>query len=158
MRNLLFLIVLLSVNPAIAKTQQAPELNAHFSAIIVEDMERSLAWYQKVLGLSVINQIDMMQQRGFHQANLKNKGLQLELIQTNKTFGAKTLLADKPKKSKVAGFFKLGFVVEDFDRWLAWFTKHQVKLYGSVVNDPVSDKRTVLFLDPDGNRLQLFEL
>ncbi|NQZ11736.1 MAG: VOC family protein, partial [Algicola sp.] len=113
-------------------------------------------WYHKKLGFELVNRVDMPK-RGFSQANLKRQGAFIELIETNKTLNPVELLAGTPKKTKIGGFFKLGFQVADFDLWLKWLTKAQVKLYGTVVKDPVSGKRTVLILDPDGNRIQLFE-
>ena len=155
--RLLLLLALLSFNAFGHDTDDAPPpLTAYFSAIIVQDIDSAIAWYSKKLGFELVNRVDMPK-RGFSQANLKRQGALIELIQTNKTLNPKDLLAGKPKKTKIGGFFKLGFQVADFDVWVKWLKKVKVNFYGSVVKDPVSGKRTVLLLDPDGNRIQLFE-
>jgi len=38
------------------------------------------------------------------------------------------------------------------------FFESKVDFNGGVVEDPVSGKKMVIILDPDGNRIQLFEI
>jgi catechol 2,3-dioxygenase-like lactoylglutathione lyase family enzyme len=132
-RRLLLLLTLLSFN-SFGQPADLPPFKPYFGAVIVQDIDKAVAWYGKTLGYEVINRIDLPK-RNIRQANLQREGALLELIQTGKTLHPKTLLANQPKKTKIGGFFKLGFQV----------------------TDPLSGKRTVLILDPDGNRIQLFE-
>lgn len=160
MRLILLVLTMLMVSSAKADPEkQAKELvlAPYFNAVLVKDIRQSIDWYQKVLGFELVNQVDMMASRGFSQANLKRAGSWLELIETDKTIHPKAILKGKPKKSKIGGYFKMGFEVAQLDNWVAWLKQSKVQLYGDVVKDPNTGKRTLLFLDPDGNRIQLFE-
>lgn len=152
----LLLLLTLFCFQSIAHSDGPPSLKPYFSAIIVQDIDSAIDWYGKKLGFELISRIDRPK-RGLSQANMKYQDAYIELIETDKTLNRTDLLAGKHKKTKIAGFFKLGFQVSNFDQWIEWLNKAQVKFYGSVVKDVVSGKRTVLILDPDGNRIQLFE-
>ena len=128
----------------------------YFSAIIVKDLDTSLNWYIEKLGSTVFNRTELVT-RGIKQANLTRAGMAIELIELGTAVTRDTLLANFPPKTKIQGFFKLGFQVKDFDKWVNHLEKTNVSFYGDIVNDPVSGKRMVLITDPDGNRLQLFE-
>ena len=49
----------------------AQEFKPYFSAIIVGNIDSSISWYKKVLGLELRNRTDSPE-RGFIQANLHN--------------------------------------------------------------------------------------
>lgn len=55
------------------------------------------------------------------------------------------------------GIFKIGFSVTDFNSWMTHFENSKVNFRGSAVEDPNSGKRMIILLDPDGNRIQIFE-
>ena len=128
----------------------------YFSAIIVNDIERSITWYTKNFGLKVLNKT-VSQERGFKQANLTSKGLLIELIEINASAQPNKLLEKYPKKTKIDGFFKFGFLVSNFDKWVTQLKLNEVKFNGSVVTDNLTGKKMLLINDPDGNRIQLFE-
>ena len=114
-----FLLLLFVFFRQTAFTQQAnlPVPSPSFIAIIVTDIDSSIQWYTTKLGCSVVNRVDM-QSRGFRQANLELGSLQLELIETSTTIDPAELLKDQPPKTRIAGFFKFGMRVTDFDGWL----------------------------------------
>lgn len=128
----------------------------YFSAIIVENIDTSIDWYGKILGYEIINKVDMSD-RGFRQANLKRGDSLLELIELSTALSPAELLSDKPARTRIKGFFKFGFTVSAFDDWMKFLTVSDVNFNGSVVEDPNSGKRMIIMLDPDGNRIQLFE-
>lgn len=154
----IYYLLLLLCLPAFlsAQTDKAPELTASFFAIIVEDMDTSLLWYQEKLGFSLQNETNLPQ-RSLRQANLKKDQIHLELIEIASALKPAEAIKDFSSKSKITGFFKMGFRLLDFDAWLVHLDKVKIDWLGKVVNDPLSGKRMLIILDPDGNRLQFFE-
>ena len=150
------LIMLLTVNFAYADDSKLSEPAPFFLAVIVQDIDRSIEWYQQKLGLKVVNRVDLPA-RGFKQANLKRAGMQLELIQLNNQLLPKDILKGQPKKTKIAGLFKFGFAVKDLQQWHQHLSQQKVQFNGSIVKDNVSGKQMFLINDPDGNRIQIFE-
>ncbi len=139
-----------------AQKNELSQLQPSFMAIIVSEIETSVNWYQEMLGFEVENRLDLPD-RGLWQANLKNQGMRLELIQTSSMINSQELLSERGSKVKLTGFFKIGFTVKNFDDQLSFLESGKVKIHGGVVADPVTGKRMVIVLDPDGNRIQLFE-
>ncbi len=140
----------------IAQTSSLPDPKPYFTAIIVENIDASIDWYGKTLGYEVINQNDMSD-RGFRQANLQRGNALLELIELSSAASPAELLKDQPPRTRIQGLFKIGFTVSSFDEWIKFLTDEEVEFNGSVVNDPNSGKQMIIILDPDGNRIQLFE-
>lgn len=156
MKKLLFLLSFLVLFLAAAQETPLPDPEAYFSAVIVEDFESSLNWYTGVLGFKVINK-QASEERGFKQANIKRGDILLELIELNSALSPKTALPGYTNKTRLTGFFKIGFLITDFDRWIKQLETLETSFYGNIVEDPVSKKRMVIITDPDGNRIQLFE-
>lgn len=148
--------LMIFTNMAFAQKDTLPEIAPYFSAIIVKDLNTSLNWYVEKLGFAVFNKTELAA-RGIKQANLTRAGMAIELIELGTAITQDTLLTNFSQKTKIQGFFKLGFQVRDFDKWMLHLEATKANFYGGVVKDPVSGKRMVLITDPDGNRLQLFE-
>lgn len=136
--------------------ERLPQPEPYFMAIIVSDIDTSIAWYKDHLGFALLNRTDLPD-LGFRQANLESGKTLLELIELNSARTAAELLADHPRGTRVGGFFKFGFSVADFDGWLSYLKKSNVSFRGDVVKDPNTGKRMIILLDPDGNRIQFFE-
>lgn len=151
-----FIFILGFLNQGLAQKNELSQLQPSFMAIIVSDIDTSIKWYQEMLGFEVENRLDLSD-RGIWQSNLKNSGMRLELIQTSSMINSKELLSERGSKVKLTGFFKIGFTVKDFDGQLSFLESREATFHGRVVADPVSGKRMVIVLDPDGNRIQLFE-
>ncbi|SMD31998.1 Glyoxalase/Bleomycin resistance protein/Dioxygenase superfamily protein [Reichenbachiella faecimaris] len=94
---------------------------------------------------------------GFKQANLSNGPANLELIELNSAISLQEVIPNYNAKTKVIGLFKFGFQVDQFDAWIEYLEGQQVQFNGRVVTDDLTNKRMVVILDPDGNRVQLFE-
>lgn len=133
-----------------------PKLEAHFSALIVNDMDTSIAWYSEMLGFEIIDKREYPES-GFKQANLKRDNAIIEIIQLNSAFSAKDVIPDYNSKTRLIGFFKIGFLISDFDEFMTHLAKKNVEYHGKVVLDNDSGKRMVIVKDPDDNRIQLFE-
>ena len=129
---------------------------AYFSAIIVNDIESSITWYSNNFGFEVLNKIES-EEKGFKQANLKCGNILIELIELKSSLSPKSILENHPKKTKIDGFFKFGFLVSEFEKWVDALKKSKVEFYGDVVTDKLSGKKTLLIKDSDGNRIQIFE-
>src|SRR5262245_59489632 len=78
---------------ATAGRAHAQEFKPFFSAIIVANIDSSISWYKKVLGLELRNRTDAPD-RGFIQANLFNKNILIELIQVDSSVAARSMLAN----------------------------------------------------------------
>ena len=150
-------LLLLGVpNPTIAQPNDLPAPRASFVAVIVTDLDESITWYENILGFEVVNQVSS-EERGFKQANLQAAFVKLELIELATAVSYEQVQATYGERSRLQGYFKFGMRVDSFDQWIEYLEKQGVRFSGSVVTDPVSGLRTVLILDPDGNRIQLFE-
>ena len=139
-----------------AQSDSLPDPEAYFTAIIVNDIGASISWYSSNFGFKVLNKVES-EERGFKQANLNRGDVLIELIELNSSLTPKKLLENQPKKTKIDGFFKFGFRVTEFDKWVDALKKLKVEFYGDVVTDGLSGKRMLLIYDPDGNRIQIFE-
>jgi hypothetical protein len=119
-------------------------------------MDTSISWYNEHLDFEVINQIESVE-RGFRQANLQNDQMTLELIELKSALSAMSVIPNYSAKTKLQGFFKIGYSIDDFDRTISNLETGKVNFQGSVVTDPNTRKKTVIILDPDKNRIQLIE-
>ena len=119
-------------------------------------MDSSLNWYTNILQFEVVNQLDL-KERGLRQANLSNGETWIELIELSSSIGKKELEESFSPNLRLQGFFKFGFIVEDFDQWKDHFLAYQLIEKSSIVKDPNTEKRMLIIKDPDGNRIQFFE-
>ena len=139
-----------------AQTGSSLDLEAYFSAIIVNDLDSSINWYSNILGFSVINKVES-KKRGFKQSNLKKGSVLIELIELDNAVSSKDVVPNYNNKTRIIGFFKTGFLVSDFGKWIDHLTKEKVDFYGNIVTDDNTGKKMVIITDPDGNRIQIFE-
>ena len=155
MKHLYLLLLWLSTF-YVGSAQSLSVPQAYFSALIVENMDSSLNWYTNILQFEVVNQLDL-KERGLRQANLSNGETWIELIELSSSIGKKELEESFSPNLRLQGFFKFGFIVEDFDQWKDHFLAYQLIEKSSIVKDPNTEKRMLIIKDPDGNRIQFFE-
>ena len=153
----ILILLFIACTPVWIMAQNASNLSleAHFSAMIVSNIDTSIDWYTQVLGFEVLNFVES-KERGFKQSNLKKNAIAIELIELDSAIS----IEDVPyytSKTRVKGFFKTGFLVSDFNKWMRHLTNKEVNFHGSVVTDDTNGKRMVIIKDPDGNRIQIFE-
>ena len=134
---------------------ELPSPSPYFSAIIVSDLDTSLIWYQQMLGFEVADTTGLPA-RGIRQGNLRLDGAALELIEIAGALTPGQALEGKDARF-ITGLFKVGFAVSSFDDWIQYLKVKGATFRGDVVEDPVTGKRMAIVLDPDGNRVQLFE-
>ena len=152
MKKLFFILLIIIVSLA----SHAQDFNPSFSAVVVSNIDSSIAWYKKVLGLELRNRTDAPE-RGFIQANLFNKEMLIELIEVDSSLSEKTILKNHPSRTRIRGFMKIGFSVKDIDGLFALLKQQNIKFTGRMVTDPINNKRTFLINDPDDNLIQFFE-
>ena len=157
MKNLLVVFLVICLCPFIhAQSDSLPEPEPYFSALIVANIDSSIIWYSNVLGYEIVDKKEY-EGAGFKQANLKRAHSQIELIELNSAISLREAIPNYNPKTRTHGIFKMGFQVPQFDRWIQHVSDNKVRVHGNVVEDPLSGKRMVIILDPDGNRIQLFE-
>ena len=154
----LVLLFSLMVLPLLSAAQETsiPEIEAHFSAIIVTDIDASIAWYETMLGFKILNRREFAE-ASFKQANLKRGSALMELIELDTSLEPKKVIADYNPKTRLTGLFKIGFLVSDFDQLIQHLKNHNAAFHGSIVNDALSGKRMVIIKDSEDNRIQIFE-
>jgi catechol 2,3-dioxygenase-like lactoylglutathione lyase family enzyme len=148
---LICLTFLTTVLPA-----QDTSIKPSFIALFVSDIDSSIEWYSKVLNLKQRNRTDN-EARGFKQVILKGNHLMVELVQLKRALPSDDVLKNFPQGSTIEGFQKFGMTVKNLDTFHQRLEKLQVRFYGSIVADPIDNKRTFLVQDPDGNLIQFFE-
>jgi len=127
----------------------------YFSAVIINNVDSSTAWYQSVFDLKIKNRINDTE-RGFRVTILESPMFLLELIENRSWPAQKKLLADKPEGTRIEGFFKIGFHVPDMNACLKHLAALKI-IPERIYTDPETKKRNFLVSDPDGNLLQFFE-
>jgi len=137
-------------------TAQTSKLQPFFTGLVVADVDSSIAWYSRVLGLKLRNRVDN-EQRGFKQVVLINEEVMIELVELNKSISITSALENQSAGTKIHGFNKFGFSVPDIDSLFQQLAGQGVTFYGKMVVDPVNNKKTFLITDPDGNLIQFFE-
>lgn len=157
MKKLLLITFLLcSSFLSYAQTNSKQNLEAYFSSVIVNDIETSINWYSNVLGFEVLNKTES-KERGFKQSNLKREGILIELIELDNAMNPKKTIPNYNNRTRIIGFFKIGFLVLDFNKWIEHLTNEKVNFYGNIVTDEITGKKMIIITDPDGNRIQIFE-
>ncbi len=156
--KILIFVLSLTLIPVKNYSQQKtlPKLEAHFSAFIVKDMDTSISWYSEMFGFNIIDKREFPES-GFKQANLSRGTVIIELIELNSALSPKDVIPNYNSKTRLIGFFKIGFLISDFDEFIDHLTKNNAEFHGKVVVDKESGKRMVIVKDPDENRIQLFE-
>lgn len=139
-----------------AQNDSIPDLEAYFSAMIVSDLDSSINWYSNILGFEIVNKVESKERR-FKQSNLKKGNALIELIELDNAVYPEDVVPNYNNKTRIVGFFKTGFLVSDFDKWIDHLTNEKVDFHGNIVMDDSTGKRMVIIIDPDGNRIQIFE-
>lgn len=139
-----------------AQSDPLPDPEPYFTAVIVNDIDLSISWYNQHFGLEVVSKMDN-EELGFSQANLRRGNVLIELLEIASAIDPQKIVPNFNSKTKLLGIFKFGFMVSDFDKWMNYLDEKGIEQYGSVVMDPVSNKKMIIVLDPDGNYVQIFE-
>jgi hypothetical protein len=157
MRSKVLLGLLILLNASIVRAQTVGGFKSEpwFSAVIVDNVDSSTAWYQSVFDLKIKNHIDDSQS-GFRVVIMESSTFLLELMENKAWPDQKELLAGKPEGTRIQGFFKIGFKVTDMDACLKRLAALKI-IPGRIYTDSETKRRNFLINDPDGNLVQFFE-
>lgn len=151
--KLVFIIAIALSLQLSAKAQT--KFQPFLTAIMVENLDSSISWYSKVLNLKLNKR--MTKAPGIHQAILMDKGIIIELMQTDKAVSGDSILNTLPRGSALLGFYKFGLMVPNIDAVFQQMHSIAVNMQGKLVAHPVSGKKSFTIADPDGNLIEFFE-
>lgn len=122
-------------------------MKLHHIALIVSDLDRSLEFYQDLLGFKVVQKIFRMERQSY-KVDLSNGEVQLEMF----TFSG---APSRPSYPEAQGLRHLAFEVSDIEAY------HQ-KISGKVKTDeirldPFTGKKFFFFPDPDNLPIEIYE-
>lgn len=109
------------------------------AAMAVTNMDRAIAWYQDVLGFSLLYKVDEM---GWSELATEIKGVNVGLSQV--------------EKASPAGGATLTFGVKDIEKARKQLEAKKVRFDGATMTIEGMVKLAT-FYDPDGNKLMLFQ-
>jgi len=156
--SLLFGLAFAGVMAAPASGQDAPEpwrfTSPSFVAVSVSDLEASVGWYRRALGVEVVRELDLPDAR-VRVRLLRRDDVVIELIAHDDPIGADPALAAEPP-FRFLGILKSGIFVSDIEAFHAWLLSRDVDADASIGRDEALGHSTFIFRDPDGNILQAF--
>ena len=120
----------------------------HHVAIICSNYERSMDFYVKKLGFSLIREVERPQQKDM-----------LIMLQSGETVLELFIKADAPQRvdnPEALGLRHLAFHVENMEEAVAWMSARGVETE-PVREDKINGGRFTFFRDPDGLPLELHE-
>ena len=124
-------------------------LNAtHHVAIICSNYEKSMDFYVKKLGFSIIREKQRPEQQDI-----------LIMLQSGETVLELFIKADAPQRvtnPEAMGLRHLAFHVENIDKTVAWLNEMGIETE-PVRQDTINGGRFTFFRDPDGLPLELHE-
>lgn len=131
-----------------------PPLALSQLAISVASLARSVEWYRDNLGFTVEDQ------RAFPDyhlsiAMLARDRIRLELVQLDGSRSPTELIPGFDNPALLHGVGKVGFRVDDVDRWAAQLTRRGVRFQVAPSTDTARGERSFIVLDPDGTWLEL---
>ena len=127
-----------------------------FFALSVADLDASTRWYTEKLGLKVIRQMPHTDATRSSMALLQGGGLTVELVRQDDAQPLGKLLPAGRGTLYVYGIFKVGVVVNDFDRTLAALRARGVEVAIGPFPKRPGQPANVILRDNAGNLLQVF--
>ncbi len=130
-------------------------MRPYLVAISVADVDASVAWYERVLGLSLVERKAFAQQ-GIRVAFLKSDGFRLELVELKNSINPATC-ADVSNPAALRGFGKFAFQVDDLAEVVKSLERHGVGILHDFRSAEASAERSIIVKDVDGNWLEFFQ-
>ena len=144
-----------------AATAPSPEpppvqvANGTFFALSVAEMQPSVRWYSEKLGLKVT--MEMPKREKAAVVVLEGGGLTVELVQHDDAVPfSQAAPAAGTRQFLVHGLFKVGAVVENYERTVATLRARGVEVVAGPFPAREGQRANVLFRDNTGNLIQLF--
>lgn len=152
----LVLFLLVTISLKVQSQDNLPDPQPYFSALIVKDLNASLEWYSTTFGFKVIHEMGSSED-GYEIMLLKRGNILLEVMELKKAVAPEERIPNYNDQMYLQGIFKVGFQLEDFDKWVEHLKAANVALRVDVFKDVNLGKRMLIVKDPDGNYIQLFE-
>lgn len=150
-RILVGLTLLFSMFGVGACANEEPMAREHaaggFIAVVAANAEESSAWYRETFGLKLLRELSG---ETYKIHLLKGDAGIVEIIEP---------MPPAPENpGRAIGLFKAGFILDDFDARVAQWREDGVEFFGNgqVFFDEALQLHSVIILDPDGNRIQVF--
>ncbi|MBN2224445.1 MAG: VOC family protein [Deltaproteobacteria bacterium] len=118
----------------------------HHSGIKSADIKKSIDFYTRVLGLEVLEEVQVLERTFYFVGNDRTR---IEIEEANP--GDEMMLVDKG-----FGLYHLAFAVDDIEGLAARLKRESVKF----IMEPMqlrADRKIAFIEDPDGVRIQLIE-
>ena len=128
------------------------ELMYDHTSITVANLEKTLAFYQGILGFPVLGQLAFHDERGFLITYLQCGNSILEIF----SFDKPTIYHTWNPDETVLGLKHLGILVDDVDAVAGRLRAAGVRIIYPP-NDALGNVKTCFFADPDGNALELID-
>ena len=159
MKASIALLLLAAVSPLTAQQPAAADApvistaSGAFFALSVPDADASARWYREKLGLSVTMDVPRTDASRVRAVILRGGGLLVELIQRDGS--VKPEAPAGTGAPGVQGIFKVGVIVDDFDRTLAQLRSRGVEIaYGPYPRQP-NQPPNLIIRDNAGNLIQV---
>ncbi|MBC7877838.1 MAG: VOC family protein [Anaerolineales bacterium] len=125
-----------------------------FFALSVADINASADWYSEKLGLEIVMQPPKTGQAAV--IVLEGGGLIVELIQHDDALPFSEAAPTIADKTLIHGIFKVGVIVEDFDKTVAILKERNVTITFGPFPATVEQRANVIIQDNEGNLIQFF--
>jgi catechol 2,3-dioxygenase-like lactoylglutathione lyase family enzyme len=130
----------------------ASELTYDHTSITVANIDKTLAFYQGILGFPVLGQLAFHDERSFLITYLQCGNSILEIF----SFDKPTIYHTWNPDETVLGLKHLGILVDDVDAVAKRLVDAGVRIIYPP-NSALGDVKTCFFADPDGNALELID-
>lgn len=154
MKYTLLTFLILVIGCVNTQAQPAFDYRPNGSAVIVQNIDKSVQWYQSVFGFTV--KTKMNEPNVYKVVILESPTFMLELIELTGSLTRTEVLKEKPEGTQIQGHSKIGFLVNDIDKCLRHLKAIGVNV-PRVWTDQGTKKRNFLITDPDGNYIQFFD-
>lgn len=153
-KNLFLLLVfsLLIACPSSGQTSTSlDELSMYHVTLISRDIKEMAAWYRKFLKFVVLEYVPDK------HVKMRRGEFQIHIQKGQNTLLAREITFKKGKKY-VNGIDKIGFDTNQFDSLNLYFERYEQKYYEKPYLEPNLGKKSMIVLDPEGNKLQFFDV
>jgi len=148
--------VLNAVTPAVADQSEPPRgLRPYLVAISVANLDESVAWYEKALGLRTADRKSFPEQ-GLKVAFLESEGFRLELVELKGSVSPGSC-TDVTNPAALRGFGKYAFQVDDLAELANRFRAKGIGILRDFRSAPEARGRSIIIKDNEGNWLQFFQ-
>ncbi len=159
MRSIVAVLCVVLSRPAYAQTSSgAPgppfTTRGAFFALSVANVDTSARWYAEKFGLAVTMRAPTT--NGVSATVLEGGGLIVELIQRDDAMPLRAAAKSLNANYRVHGFFKAGFVVDDFDKTLRDLRARGVEVAIGPFAATAEQRANVIVRDNAGNLIQIF--